>query len=53
MKYRVECAAQELADLIADGMTRLRAEAQATKNNNLSDNERADMRTLYEEMING
>lgn len=51
MKYRVECAAQELVDLIAEGMTRARAEEQAADKYGLSDNERADMRVLYGMMM--
>ena len=50
MKYRVERATQEMADLMDEGMPKARAEAQAARKYGLSDNERADMRVLYQMM---
>ena len=53
MKYRVECAAQRLAELIEQGVEWPDAQYRAAREYNLSDNERCDMRDMYDAMQGG
>jgi len=50
VSVRVECAAQEFADRLAEGAEFADAEYRVSRLFDLSDNERADMIDTYDEM---